>query len=58
MIRKFAFLAVAVLGVCAPAFAADLATGDKAPEIKGLPGIDGKSFNLSDAKDAKVVVVC
>ena len=59
MVRTFALsLAVALVGFSASAFAADLASGDKAPDIKGLPGVDGKAFNLSDAKDAKVVVVC
>lgn len=59
MIRSFALsLAVALVGLSAASFAGDLATGDKAPDIKGLPGVDGKSFNLTDAKDAKVVVVC
>jgi peroxiredoxin len=59
MVRKFALsLAVALVGLSTSAFAADLATGDKAPEIKGLPGVDGKDFSLSDAKDAKVIVVC
>ena len=59
MVRKFALsLAVALVGLSASAFAADLASGDKAPDIKGLPGTDGKTFSLSDAKDAKVVVLC
>lgn len=59
MVRKFVLsLAVALVALSANAYAADLATGDKAPDIKGLPGTDGKSFSLSDAKDAKVVVLC
>lgn len=59
MVRKFLLsLAVALVACSASAFAGDLATGDKAPDIKGLPGADGKSFSLSDTKDAKVVVVC
>ncbi len=32
--------------------------GEKAPEFKGLTGVDGKQYSLADMKDAKAVVVC
>lgn len=35
-----------------------LNVGDKAPEWKDLPGIDGKKHSLADLKDKEVVVVC
>jgi peroxiredoxin len=54
--RTFAFIAVAAL--CAPAFAGDAEIGAKAPDFKGLPGVDGKEYSLAEMKDAKVVVVC
>jgi peroxiredoxin len=54
--RTFALLAVAAL--CAPAYAGDLEIGAKAPEFKGLPGVDGKEYSLAEMKDAKAIVVC
>lgn len=35
-----------------------LSVGDKAPEWKDLPGIDGKKHSLADLKDKDFVVVC
>lgn len=59
MTRLFSFVALAAFALCtAPAFAAELAPGEKAPEYKGLVGVDGKEYSLADAKDAKAVVVC
>jgi peroxiredoxin len=57
MLRRV-FLALSVLALCAPAFAAELEIGAKAPDFKSLPGVDGKTYSLADMKDAKVVVVC
>lgn len=31
--------------------------GDKAPDFKNLPGVDGKKYSLDDFKDRKVLVV-
>ena len=56
MLRR-AFLALSILALCAPAYAAELEIGAKAPELKGLAGVDGKEYNLADFKD-KIVVVC
>ena len=57
MIRR-TFIALSLVALCAPAFAAELEVGAKAPEFKGLPGTDGKEYSLADMKDAKAVVVC
>ena len=57
MVRRL-FLALALVALCIPAFAAELAPGAKAPEFKGLPGTDGKEYSLGQMKDAKAVVVC
>lgn len=57
MIRRM-FLALSLVALCVPAYAAELEVGAKAPDFKGLPGTDGKEYGLSDMKDAKVVVVC
>jgi peroxiredoxin len=57
MIRRM-FLAFSVLALCAPAFAAELEIGAKAPEFKALPNVDGKEISLDGLKDKKVVVVC
>lgn len=38
-------------------FAKDTAPGDKAPDFKAIPGVDGKKIGLSDLSEAKVVVV-
>jgi hypothetical protein len=56
MLRR-AFLALSIVALCAPAYAAELEIGAKAPDLKGLLGTDGKEYNLADMKD-KVVVVC
>jgi peroxiredoxin len=57
MIRR-AFLALSLVALCAPAYSAELEVGAKAPEFKGLPGVDGKEYALGEMKDAKAVVVC
>ena len=57
MIRRM-FLALSVVALCAPAFAAELEIGAKAPEFKALPNVDGKEVGLDGLKDKKVVVVC
>jgi peroxiredoxin len=57
MIRR-ALIALSLVALCAPAFAAELEIGAKAPDFKGLAGTDGKEYGLSTMKDAKVVVVC
>jgi len=55
--RTIGLLALALAAYVAPAYAAELAPGEKAPEVKGLVGVDGKECNLGDSK-AKVTVVC
>jgi peroxiredoxin len=57
MIRRM-FIALSVLALAAPAFAAELEIGAKAPTFASLPGVDGKDCSLDGMKDAKVVVVC
>jgi peroxiredoxin len=57
MIRR-TFLALSIVALCAPAFAAELEIGAKAPEFKALPGTDGKEYSLDGMKDAKAIVVC
>lgn len=54
-----ALAALAMLALVASCYAADakLKIGDKAPEWKDLPGVDGKDHSLGDYGDAKVVVV-
>jgi len=42
--------------VAAPALA-DVAPGDKAPELKGLKGTDGKTYSSADLKDKNATVV-
>ena len=49
--------AVAVLLVATSCDAAKLSIGDKAPDWKGLQGVDDKSHALGDYQDAKAVVV-
>ncbi|HEX5102666.1 MAG TPA: thioredoxin family protein [Pirellulaceae bacterium] len=51
------FVALALVALCAPVFAAELEIGAKAPDFKAT-GIDGKEYNLASVKDAKAVVVC
>lgn len=59
MIRRFAgLLALALVMVAAPLMAAELAPGEKAPDVKGLVCTDGKACDLGDMKDAKAVVLC
>jgi peroxiredoxin len=55
MIRR-ALIALSLVALCAPAFAAELEIGAKAPDFKAV-GTDGKDYNLAALKDAKVVVV-
>lgn len=57
MLRR-TFLALSLVAMCAPVYAAELEIGAKAPEFKALPGTDGKQYTLADMKDAKIVVVC
>ena len=57
MIRR-AFLAFAIVALCAPVYSAELEIGAHAPEFKALPGVDGKEYSLGEMKDTKVVVVC
>jgi peroxiredoxin len=57
MVRR-SFLTLALVALCTPAFAAELAPGAKAPDFKNLPGTDGKNYSLGQMKDAKAVVVC
>jgi peroxiredoxin len=57
MIRR-AFLALSLVALCVPVYAAELEVGAKAPDFKGLPGTDGKEYSLGEMKDAKAVVVC
>jgi peroxiredoxin len=57
MIRRMV-LALSLVALCAPVFAAELEVGAKAPDFKALPGVDGKEVSLDGLKDAKVVVVC
>ncbi len=54
-----ALAALAMLALVASCYAADakLKIGDKAPDWKGLPGVDGKNHSLGDYADAKAVVV-
>ena len=56
MLRRV-FLALAIVALSAPAYAAEAEVGAKAPDLKGLIGTDGKEYNLADMKD-KIVVVC
>jgi peroxiredoxin len=57
MLRR-TFVALSLVALCAPVYAAELEIGAKAPEFKNLPGVDGKDYSLAEMKDAKVVVVC
>jgi peroxiredoxin len=57
MIRRMVF-ALSLVALAAPVFAAGVEVGGKAPDFKGLPGVDGKEVSLDGLKDAKVVVVC
>jgi peroxiredoxin len=58
MLRKLAFVsAVALMALTVSVASAAVKVGDKAPDIKGVPTVDGKQISLSDMKDAKAVVV-
>ncbi len=57
MIRRM-ILALSVVALVAPAYAAELEIGAKAPTFKALPGVDGKEYSLDAMKDAKAIVVC
>lgn len=57
MIRRM-LLALSLLALVAPAFAAELEIGAKAPSFAALPGVDGKECSLDGMKDAKAIVVC
>lgn len=48
---------VVSLGLSCQAAETKLKIGDKAPDFKDLPGVDGKKHSLSDYADAKIVVV-
>ncbi len=56
--RLFSSLTFALALLTLPSAAAELAVGTKAPEFKGLEGVDGKKLSLDDLKDAKVLIVC
>lgn len=56
MLRS-AFSFVAVVALATVSLAAGVSVGDKAPDFKAT-GIDGKTYTLDGAKDAKAVVVC
>jgi peroxiredoxin len=62
--RKFALSFVVLSLIAAPAFAGKyntaISVGDKAPDISGIPAVEGgeqKSLTLSDIKEPVVVVV-
>jgi peroxiredoxin len=57
MIRRM-FMALSLLALVSPAFAAELEIGAKAPTFEGLPGVDGKECSLDGMKDAKAIVIC
>jgi peroxiredoxin len=58
MLRKHALtLAVALVALTVTAARADVKVGDKAPEFKDIPTVEGKKISLADYKDAKAVVV-
>jgi len=52
-----AVLAMVGLALSCQAAETKLKIGDKAPDFKDLPGVDGKKHSLSDYADAKIVVV-
>ncbi len=57
-LRLFSSLTFALALLAIPASSAELAVGTKAPEFKGLEGVDGKKVSLDDFKDAKLLIVC
>lgn len=62
MMRQMTFpvlliVALAPQATWAGKFNTDVSIGDRAPEWKNLPGIDGKRHSLADLKDKEIVVV-
>ena len=57
-LRQFSLSAAALALLAIPSFGAELAIGAKAPEFKGLEGVDGKKVSLDEFKAAKVLIVC
>jgi peroxiredoxin len=57
-LRLFSSLTFALALLALPCSAGELAVGTKAPEFKGLEGVDGKKVSLDDFQAAKVLVVC
>src|SRR6187401_459660 len=55
-VSMFAVLCAASLALAAPAGAAELKVGDPAPNFK-LQATDGKTYQLSDFKGKKAVVI-
>ena len=56
--RMFSILAISLSLTAFPALGVELGVGAKAPEFKGLEGVDGKKVSSDDFKDAKVLIVC
>jgi peroxiredoxin len=56
MLRQYA-MAAAFVALTTVLAHADVKVGDKAPEFKNIPAVDGKQISLSDFKDAKAIVV-
>lgn len=57
IMKRLFLLTAAMLGLALlPSQAAELKVGDEAPAVK-LPGSDGKTYDFSELKDKKVVVV-
>lgn len=57
MIVRSALSLVAVLALATVSMGAGVKVGDKAPDFKAT-GVDGKTYTLDSAKDAKATVVC
>ena len=57
-LRRFTSFTFALALLAFPCSAADLAVGTKAPDFKGLEGVDGKKVSLDDFQTAKVLIVC
>ena len=56
MLRTHAF-AIALVALTALVSQAAVKVGDKGPDIKGVPTVEGKKVSLDDYKDAKAIVV-
>lgn len=56
MLRTHAF-AIAFVALTALVSQAAVKVGEKGPDIKGVPTVDGKKVSLDDYKDAKAIVV-